>query len=112
MKELHTANQAVSPILDEADALASRWPESRTDGPHAARDLLAVWAPLLRFPATIGSDPSAQRLDRLVQSDRTTIVQQLLNLPPPAHWLQAAQELSAAWDRAGGVAALEALEAQ
>src|SRR5438128_12630799 len=112
MNELHPVHQTVLPILDEAAALASRWTGSRAHAPHTARDLLAVWAHLLRFLDTVGSDPSAQRLTQLVQGDRTTIVQQLLNLPPPTQWLAAAQELESSWDSAGGAAALESLEAQ
>jgi hypothetical protein len=112
MNNLHPAQQTVSPILDEAAALAARWTESRADAAHTARDLLALWAHLLRFPSVVSSEPSAQMLDRLIQGDRNTIVQQLLNLPPPTQWLAAAQELETSWDSAGGPAALEALEAQ
>lgn len=111
MNELHPAHLTVMPILDEAAALTSRWKESRAHAPQTARDLLAVWAHLLRFPDAVGNDPSAQRLTQLVQGDRTTIVQQLLNLPPPTEWLTAAQELDESWDSAGAAAA-ESLEAQ
>src|SRR5207248_5310039 len=107
MNELHPAHQTVLPILNEAAALTSRWTGSRANAPQTARDLLAVWAHLLRFPDSVGDNPSAQRLAQLVQGERTMIVQQLLNLSPPTQWLSAAQELESSWDSAGGAAALE-----
>jgi hypothetical protein len=101
-------------ILGEAAELLSFWPAIRNDprlSPHAAADLLAVWAHLQRFPTADVAGNTANRLDRLVQDEKDRLVTQYLRLSVPA-LDEAIVKVDRTWDGLKTWDACEELESQ
>lgn len=94
---------AVDRVLDEAVRLLSFWPEIRDDqhlAPRSARDILATWSHLRRFPEDSVATDTAKQLDQLVRTDLVRLATQALQVPfEAAAWIAEADRLYDCYDR-------------
>jgi hypothetical protein len=109
MKPNGTLHQDMA--ASEAEALLEDWPEWKHDarrGAIKARNLLAVWGRLLRFPP--GPEDLTGQIERLAKQDCTLLTARFFEGTALSSWSERAGDLSRAESYALDVSSIEALD--